>query len=194
MIAQLRGAVAHLSGESLVLDVGGVGYLVHVPLPLAERLSPGQPLTLATRLVVREGEMSLFGFSTPHEREIFGLLIGLTGVGPKLALKILSALSPSALASAIVEEDVATLTRIPGVGPKTARRLLLELSERLTSLAPSPGVPGLSAQDEAEAVLISLGCERQEAREAVRAAADLLGEEPGVESLVMSSLKVLGQG
>lgn len=193
MIAHLRGRVAHAGADHLVVDVGGVGYAVQVPAPMATAAEVGREITVSTHMVVREGEMALFGFAAPQEREIFRLLLSINGIGPRLALKVLSALSPSSLAAAILEGDVGTLTRIPGVGTRIARRLLLELSEKIGALAPS--LPGArpDGQEEAEAVLVSLGCTRQEARGAVRAALELQGAGGSVEHLVMAALKVLGE-
>lgn len=192
MIAHLRGQIAHSSADHLVIDVNGVGYAVQVPAPLAAACETGREITLSTHMSVREDEMSLYGFATPQEREIFRLLIGISSVGPKLALKVLSALSPAALAAAILEGDVGTLTRISGVGQKTAKRLLLELSEKIGALAPGLAGAAQDGQEEAEAVLVSLGCTRQEARQVVREARDTLGEGASVEHLVMAALKVLG--
>lgn len=176
-----------------MVDVAGVGYAVAVPDPLAETSELGTEVALSTHLAVREGEMSLYGFATLPEREIFRLLIGITGVGPRLALKVLSALSPASLARAILEEDVKTLTRIPGVGPRTARRLMLELSEKIAALAPGLPEHPTDGQEEAEAILVSLGCTRQEARQAVRQARESGGPGASVENLVMAAMQVLGQ-
>lgn len=192
MIAHLRGRIAHSSADHVVIDVNGVGYAVQVPAPLAAACEVGCEITLSTHMSVREDEMSLYGFATPQEREIFRLLIGISSVGPKLALKVLSALSPAALATAILEGDVGTLTRISGVGQKTAKRLLLELSEKIGALAPGLEGVGDDGQQEAEAVLVSLGCTRQEARQVVREARDSVGDTASVEHLVMAALKVLG--
>lgn len=193
MIAHLRGRVAQVAADLLVVDVGGVGYAVQVPSHLAETAEEGREVALSTHMVVREGEMALFGFASRQEREIFRLLIGITGVGPRLALKVLSALSPASLASAILDGDVATLTRIPGVGPRTAKRLLLELSEKIGALAPGLAGAAPDGQEEAESVLVSLGCTRQEARQLVRQARKAQGEGASVEHLVMAALKVLGE-
>jgi len=193
VIAHLRGRIAHCGPGSLVVDVAGVGYAVAVPDPLAETSELGAEVALSTHLAVREGEMSLYGFATLQEREIFRLLIGITGVGPRLALKVLSALSPASLARAILEEDVKTLTRIPGVGPRTARRLMLELSEKIAALAPGLPEHPTDGQEEAEAILVSLGCTRQEARQAVRQARESGGPGASVENLVMAAMQVLGQ-
>jgi len=193
MIAHLRGRIAHCAAGCLVVDVGGVGYAVQVPDPMAETSEVGQEVRVCTHLVVREGEMALFGFASPQEREIFRLLIGITGVGPRLALKVLSALSPASLARAVLEEDVRTLTRIPGVGPRTAKRLMLELSEKIGAMAPDLPETPLDGQEEAEGILVSLGCTRQEARQAVRQARDSQGPGASVEHLVMTAMQVLGQ-
>lgn len=192
MIAHLRGQIAHSSADHVVIDVNGVGYAVQVPAPLATMCEVGREITLSTHMAVREGEMSLYGFGTPQEREIFRLLIAISSVGPKLALKVLSALSPAALATAILEGDVGTLTRISGVGQKTAKRLLLELSEKIGALAPGLEGVGQPGHEEAEAVLVSLGCTRQEAKAVVREARDAVGDDATVEHLVMAALKVLG--
>ncbi len=193
MIAHLRGRIAHCAAGCLVVDVGGVGYAVQVPDPMAETSEVGREVLVCTHMVVREGEMALFGFASPQEREIFRLLIGITGVGPRLALKVLSALSPASLARAVLEEDVRTLTRIPGVGPRTAKRLMLELSEKIGAMAPDLPETALDGQEEAEAILVSLGCTRQEARQAVRQARDSRGPGASVEHLVMTAMQVLGQ-
>lgn len=193
MIAHLRGRIAHCGSGLLVVDVAGVGYAVAVPDPLAETSQLGAEVCLNTHLAVREGEMSLFGFATLQEREIFRLLIGITGVGPRLALKVLSALSPASLARAILEEDVKALTRISGVGPRTARRLMLELSEKVGAMAPDLPEHMMDGQEEAEAILVSLGCTRQEARQAVRQARESRAPGASVENLVMAAMQVLGQ-
>ncbi len=193
MIAHLRGTIAHCAAGLLVVDVGGVGYAVAVPDPLAETSELGTETMLSTHLAVREGEMALYGFATLQEREIFRLLIGITGVGPRLALKVLSALSPASLARAILEEDVKALTRISGVGPRTARRLMLELSEKIGAMAPDLPETVLDGQEEAEAILVSLGCTRQEARQAVRQARESRPSGASVENLVMAAMQVLGQ-
>ena len=193
MIAHLRGRIAHCGPGELVIDVAGVGFAVSVPVHLAETSELGAEVTLNTHMAVREGEISLYGFASLQDREVFRLLITVTGVGPRLALKVLSALSPASLARAILEEDVKALTRIPGVGPRTARRLMLELSEKIAALAPGLPEHPSDGQEEAETILVSLGCTRQEARQAVRQARDSGGPGVSVENLVMAAMQVLGQ-
>ena len=132
MIGSVRGTVVErtATGEVLV-EVGGVGYRVHVPASALPILHPGDAAFLFTHLHVREDAMVLYGFPTRDERDTFEALIGTTGVGPKLALAMLSVHSPSALRRALLEDDLASLTLVPGVGKRTAQRLLVELKSRL---------------------------------------------------------------
>ena len=132
MIGSVRGAVVErtATGEVLV-EVGGVGYRVHVPASALPTLHPGDAAFLFTHLHVREDAMVLYGFPTRDERDTFEALIGTTGVGPRLALAMLSVHSPSALRRALLEDDLAALTAVPGVGKRTAQRLLVELKARL---------------------------------------------------------------
>ena len=120
----------HASGEAVV-EVGGVGYRVLVPLGALTQLDPGTPAFLFTHLHVREDAMILYGFPTRDERDTFEALISATGVGPKLALAMLSVHSPGSLRRALVDDDLASLTLVPGVGKRTAQRLLVELKSRL---------------------------------------------------------------
>lgn len=167
MIAQLRGRLVGRSLNQAVLDVNGVGYLVHVPdrcLPPAIRAGETE-VTLFTWLSVREDALELFGFSSPQDREFFKLLIGINGIGPRAGLNILSSMDAGALASAIVKGDDARLTKVQGVGKKTAARIILELREKVNALATSEG-PDDEVADVLE-VLESLGCRPDEARAAV---------------------------
>lgn len=140
MIAQLTGTIARRSGAFVVLDVNGVGYKVSVPLGVLESLPPNtenvpkQTVTLVTHLIVREDDLSLYGFASDTELRAFELLLTVSGVGPKVALALLSALTAQDLANAISDEDVRTLTRVPGVGAKTAQRMVLELKDKFAAL------------------------------------------------------------
>ena len=137
MIAQLRGQLARVAevGGYLVLDVGGVGYRVAVPVPVLVGLPPvGGDLTLVIHTQVREDDISLFGFTSDTELRVFELLLTVSGVGPKVALGLLSALTASDLAQAVATEDVRTLTKVPGVGAKTAQRMVLELREKFAAI------------------------------------------------------------
>jgi Holliday junction DNA helicase RuvA len=159
VIAMLRGKVVSAGVGDVVLDVGGVGYQVHVPAgtPLGP---PGAEVTLHTHLAVREDAMTLYGFPDPAGRALFTTLLGVTGVGPKLALAALGTLSATGLRRAVVTEDVDALTVVPGLGKKSAQRMILELREKLGALA-ADGVPG------AVSVNGSAGDPRAEVRQAL---------------------------
>lgn len=196
MIAHLRGTVDQVTPESLVLDVGGVGFFLRIPGSLAAQCEAGQEKLIPTELILREDEISLFGFCHGFERELFRLLTSISGVGPKVALKILSSVSPADLAQAIGEEDISFLVRIPGVGPKTAKRIVVELSEKISKLVDqTKAVAGSSsAFREAEGVLCSLGCSPEEARSALDNCMLASGEaEWTVDHLVIEAMKHLGQ-
>lgn len=133
MIARLRGRIAGRGGAGLIVDVNGVGYLVHAT-PSAQRLGDGE-VTIEIHTVVREDALQLYGFATAEERELFELLLGVSGVGPKVALAILSGSTPAELRRAIVREDVQRFQAIPGIGLKTAQRVVLELKAAVTDAA-----------------------------------------------------------
>lgn len=194
MIAFLRGRVSILYDDAVVVDVGGVGYRVHVPASTRANLPrPGGEVFLHTHLIVREDGPQLYGFLSAEELEVFVLLINVGGVGPRVALSVLSALSPERFRSAVVAEDVAALMAVPGVGRKTAQRIVLELKDRISVsnawLVSEDTVAGL--EEEVVDALISLGYNRSEARSAVRAAAVELGKVTVLEELVRASLSVL---
>ena len=129
MIARLRGRIAGRSGAGVVLDVNGVGYLVHAA-PSVHRLGDGE-ITVEVHTIVREDALQLYGFATAEERELFELLLGVNGVGPKVALAIVSGSTPAELRRAIARDDVKRFQAIPGIGLKTAQRVVLELKEKL---------------------------------------------------------------
>ena len=171
MIGFLRGTVDQLLSEICYLDVHGVGYRIFVPASTRDKLVCGVETKLYTYLNVREDALLLFGFATQEEHEMFMLLLNVTGVGPKMALSILSGMKPEGIRSAISRNDLPALTRISGVGKKTAERIVLELRDKigqvgvdtaLQSGSDSPaGVTG-AAFDEALAALISLGYQQGE--------------------------------
>lgn len=171
MIASLKGRVVSTGKDFVVIQVGGVGLQVFVPQTLlADLTGPGQELILFTHLHVRENELSLYGCGSEEERTLFRLLLGVSGIGPKVALSILSFLPADRLQAAIVQEDVAMLARAPGVGPKTAKKLVLELKDRLTIEGMPGGPPPLLGEAEADliAALTTLGYSVAEAQEALR--------------------------
>ena len=181
MIGRLRGTLAEKQPPHLLLDVNGVGYELEVPMTTLYRLpAVGEPLTLHTHLVVREDAHLLYGFFEKRERELFRELIRLNGVGPKLALALMSGLEVDELVRCVQAQDTAALVKVPGVGKKTAERLLVELKDRfkawesIPSIAPLVAEPQLaqavsSAENDAVSALISLGYKPQEASRAVAA-------------------------
>jgi Holliday junction DNA helicase RuvA len=190
MIGSLRGTVLDraIGGEVLV-EVGGVGYRVAVPSGSVAALEPGGPVFLFTHLVVREDAMSLYGFPDREQRDTFEALMGATGVGPKLALAILSVHKPAALRRAVIEGDLDALTLVPGVGKRTAQRLMIELAAKLGTTSPDPaGVEGgPSARAEVRAALEGLGYGTDE----VRFVLDTLPIDGAVEVLLKEALKLL---
>ena len=177
MIASLSGTVAATGKDYVVLLVGGVGFQVSVPQTLLDGLSgPGQEVTLHTHLHVRENDLALFGCSSEEELAIFRLLLGVSGVGPKVALAVLSFLPADQLQAAIAQEDVVTLARVPGIGPKTAKKLVFDLKDKVAVevIAGEPQPVLTDADSDLIAALTTLGYSVAEAQEAIRA----LPQEP----------------
>ncbi|HEV8600405.1 MAG TPA: Holliday junction branch migration protein RuvA [Gemmatimonadales bacterium] len=196
MIATLSGVLAEREGETVVIQTdGGVGYAVAVPLGVFERLpARGGRCALYTELVVREDGWTLFGFDSPTERAIFQRLLSASGLGPRLALAILSTLGPDRAVRSIQGKDVAALSTVSGIGKKRAEKLIVELSDRFADLAVAPPAPGASARgkssDEAVRALAALGYTTAVADEAVRAVL-AAGSSDGVEALVRRALQHL---
>jgi holliday junction DNA helicase RuvA len=190
VIGSLRGTVIDrtATGEILV-EVGGVGYRASVPTGTAAELDPGTAVFLFTHLHVREDALVLYGFATRDERDTFESLLGATGVGPRLALGILSVHSPGSLRRCLVDDDIAALTLVPGVGKRTAQRLLIELKSRLAvpDLDLTGADAGSSARAEVREALAGLGYAPEEIREAV---AGLVDDAP-VEELLRGALSRL---
>jgi holliday junction DNA helicase RuvA len=190
MIGSLRGTVLDRAfGGEVLLEVGGVGYRIAVPSGSVAAMEPGAPAFLFTHLVVREDALSLYGFPDREQRDTFEALMSATGVGPKLALAVLSIHSPSALRRAVVEGDLDALTLVPGVGKRTAQRLMIELSAKLGTEAPDPvGVDGgPSARAEVRAALEGLGYGTEEIRTVLGA----LPSDGPVEVQLKDALKLL---
>lgn len=193
MIARLAGTLAELSADSAVIDVRGVGYLVLASGRTLSALPPiGGDVILLTELQVREDSMTLFAFGAAAEREAFRQLTSVQGVGGKVALAILTILSPDELARAVSAGDKAMIARASGVGPKLAQRIALELQGKL-GLAPAlgPGTPAAAnpATNDALSALANLGFKPAEAARAVAAAAEELGPDATLDALVRSALK-----
>ncbi|MCL7452382.1 MAG: Holliday junction branch migration protein RuvA [Anaerolineae bacterium] len=171
MIASLRGVLAAKGKDSVVVQAGGVGFRIFVPQSLLEQ-NPGigQDLTLYTHLHVRENELTLYGCASEEELSLFGTLLGVSGVGPKVALAVLSALPPDRLRAAIAQEDLAVLSRVPGIGPKTAKKLVFDLKDKIAAqMPPGEPVPAFTQADaDLVAALTTLGYSVAEAQEAIR--------------------------
>ena len=200
MIASLRGTLVGKAPNRLIVDVGGVGYDVQVPLSTFYVLGDeGSAVTLRVHTHVREDAIALFGFATALELELFNRLIAINGIGPKLALAVLSGIEPGDLVRAIRLQDVARLTAIPGVGKKTAERIGLELKDRLPAAmqSPAPTPQPASTEDQMRddllSALINLGYQRQPAEKALDR---VLEESPdsGFEMALKATLRRLMKG
>ena len=198
MIAQLTGALSGVEEGRCVIDVGGVGYLVHASTRTLSALPP--PPAVARVLVetqVREDAITLYGFADPAERDWFRLLTTVQGVGAKVALGLLSALSPRDLVNAIASGDRASLTRAPGVGAKLAARLLLELATKAGAMPTGTVLPGAPPPAGVEADAISalgnLGYRRMEAHPVVVRVRERLGEDARLDAVIRDSLKELAR-
>ena len=201
MIGALFGKLVETYADGALVDVNGVGYRVHSPASVLARLpGAGERVSLHTHLHVREDALTLYGFTTGEERDLFEVLIGVNGIGPKGALAVLSVYAPDALRRAVLGEDVDALTLIPGVGKKTASRMILELKEKLGAgdldvalVGATPAVQ--QALGEVRAALLQLGYSTTEAREAIEAVAAEAAAANGngtPERLLKMALKELG--
>ncbi|HNZ96466.1 MAG: Holliday junction ATP-dependent DNA helicase RuvA [Acidobacteria bacterium ADurb.Bin051] len=199
MIGSLRGLPAALAPERVLLDVGGVGYAVQIPLSTffeLERAPAGEPVRLFVHTHVREDQITLFGFWTEQELAIFERLIGVSGIGPRLAQVVLSGIPPAELVAALAAGDVRRLTTIPGVGRKTAERMIVELRDRMRELAltlPAPATPPAAGlDDDLLAALVHLGYKESAAQRAVAEIRKELPEAP-FPDLLRAALKRLAR-
>ncbi len=209
MIGKLKGIVDELGENWIIIDVNGVGYNVEcASRVLANLPSVGEKVTLSIETHVRETEIRLFGFATPHERDWFRMLQSVQGVGAKVALAMLGTLSITELANAIASGDKKTITRTPGVGPKVATRIVTELKDKVGTLAdvgnladiaggegfaPAPEFAAAAAAD-AVSALMNLGYAQAQASAAISAAASKAGKDAKAEELIRRGLKELAQG
>ena len=198
MIATLRGTLAEKAPERIVVDVGGVGYDVQIPLSTFYAVGEkGAAVDLRIHTHVREETLALFGFVTRMELELFERLIGVNGVGPRLALAVLSGIEPSDLVRAIRTADVARLKSIPGIGQKTAERISLELKDKLpaSALPGAVGTDGAPVEDDLQSdvisALLNLGYQRTHAERA--AAAAMKAELDGFEATLRQALRELAR-
>ena len=192
MIARLSGNMVHAGDRWVIIDVHGVGYQVHVTQPALQQLAgTREPVTLFTHMAVREDAITLYGFRHQSELEMFRILIGVTGIGPQIAMNLLSQVGIEEFAIAILNEDEKALTRIPGIGPKSAKRLILELRDKMKKVSETlvrgeTGKDSLAIHD-AVSALVSLGFAEKESREAVNAAAPAPGSST-VQGLIKAAL------
>ncbi len=202
MIGRITGVLLEKDNQQALIDVQGVAYEVDVPLSTFFGLpQPGEPVTLFTHFVVREDAQLLFGFLEGQERALFRILIRINGVGPRLALAMLSGMEVADFVRCVQQDDVNALVKLPGIGKKTAERLIIEVKDKLTEWDDQPVSPsGEPAQagskngslEEAETALINLGYKPQDAGKAVVSAAKILeesGQVPDSESLIRTALR-----
>jgi len=194
MIGRLTGRLATKAPDQILLDVAGVGYLVHIPLSTFYELPEVEnPASLWIHTHVREDALSLFGFLTERERSLFLLLLGVAGIGPKVALTVLSGIPPSELVAALRKQDVRRLVAVPGVGKKTAERMVLELSEKVAAFAEEapPETTAVAAEDVISA-LVNLGYRRSDAERSVDAIARAGAPEEFGDYLKLALKKLTG--
>lgn len=212
MIASLRGRVVALRLDAVVIEVGGVGLLVQATPGTLAQLRPGQEAELATSMVVREDALTLFGFSTADERDVFETVQTVSGIGPRLALAMLAVHTPEGLRGAVADQDLTALMRVPGIGRKGAQRIVLELTDRLSapSTANGPGGSGSSPgavgagswRNQVLDALVGLGWPVRQAEQAVDSvvgtpnseiSVDLTADPPDMAQVLRAALRQLGR-
>lgn len=195
MIARLTGKLAVKNPGEIILDVGGVGYQVFIPLSTFYELPErGETLSVQIYTAVRDNALELYGFLTLQEKELFKLLIGVSKIGPKLAQNILSGISTDDLKMAILTADILKLSGIPGIGKKTAERLILELKDKISAVsgaqAETAALPG-ELFDDALSAMLHLGYKRPLAEQAVKRAINEAGRDKNLEEIIRLALKYL---
>lgn len=203
MFAHLRGTVARIDANIVVLDVGGVGYRVSVPVTTLTQLPKiGETTLIHIHTLVREDEISLYGFAQIDDQRIFELLIGVSGIGPKVALSILSTMDAATLSQAVIGEDTKTLIRIPGLGIKTAQRLVLELKDKMAKFALEQRAGAQTSKlllkpaepdvfDDVVEGLVNLGYNRNDARKAAERALKEIPDVTNMGDAFRASLNIL---
>ena len=198
MFSFLRGTVARKALEHVELDVNGVGYEVWVPDTVYRKLAVNQEATLLTYCHIRENTFQIFGFLREEEKAVFKMLLGVTGIGPKVSLAVLSVMSVGEFGRAVLENDVRAFEKVGGVGKKTAQRIVLEMKAKLGQDTELSAILGESSETAAEtddviAALCSLGCTMAEAKKAAAGARKQLGAEATPEDLVRAALRSLAR-
>ncbi|MBO8169719.1 MAG: Holliday junction branch migration protein RuvA [Thermoanaerobacteraceae bacterium] len=195
MIAYIRGVLKFVTKDSIVVETGGIGYQINVPAKCLQEYRPGETVELYTHFHLKEDGAQLFGFSTAKELELFKLILGVTGIGPKSALAVLSNLGPDKFVLAVTAEDVQAITRAPGIGKKTAQRLVLELKDKLAKesyaagLTVSQGDTRDKLGGEVLAAMEALGYTSSEVLPVIKQALQNIGQEASVEQVVKMVLK-----
>ncbi|HYX68039.1 MAG TPA: Holliday junction branch migration protein RuvA [Terriglobales bacterium] len=194
MIAHLRGKIVSKHPNQVIVEAGGVGYDVNITIPTFSALpAAGSEVTLHIHTHVREDQLALYGFLRAEEKRLFERLIGVSGIGPKLAVTILSGMAADAMVAALRDNDIARLTRIPGIGKKTAERMVLELRDKLEGLAAAPAAPQASPlEEDVISALVNLGYQRAAAERALERAAGN-GQGESFEKLFRESLALLAK-
>ena len=193
MIAHLRGRILEKHPTYLILEAGGVGYEVTISIPSFSGLpGEGAEVSLYIHTHVREDSLALYGFLRREEKELFERLISVSGIGPKLAITVLSGMAADALVSALRGNDLIALTRIPGVGKKTAERMVLELRDKLEGLAAAPPpAPASRMEEDVVSALVNLGYQRPAAEQAVKRSIGRAGESGSFEKLFRQTMALL---
>ena len=198
MIAQVRGEVLRVGLDRVVVLVGGVGMLVHTTPATAASCRHGAAVDHATHLVVREDALTLYGFGSDAERELFETVQTVTGIGPRIALAVLSVLTPDQVRAAISSADLVTLTKVPGIGRKSAERLVLELRDKLAmpsaaAASASPATAGPPWREQVADALVGLGWSAKQAGDAVDRVAPAPGEPIEISAILRAALRELGR-
>jgi Holliday junction DNA helicase RuvA len=194
MIAYLRGPIRQKAPGQVVVDVGGVGYCAYIPLSTYVRLGEaGSPCELHIYTHLTDSALALYGFTTAEERELFLKLIGISGIGPKLALNVLSGIGPAELEEAVLNSDVARITLIPGIGKKLATRIALELQEKIEKREKVLGARGSKEKEDLVSTLMNLGFRRKEVEGVVDEVIRTLKPQAGIENLLRECLRKLAR-
>jgi Holliday junction DNA helicase RuvA len=196
VISFLSGTVHRIAADHLVVLTYGVGRKVHVTPDTLTHTRHGAEIELVTSLVVREDSLTLYGFATEDENHTFEVLLSISGIGPRLAMAILSVMGPDELAAAITNQDANALTRVPGIGKKGASRIILELENKLPKLtaaaAPGPTLSFGGGNQQVVDALVGLGWKEAQAEEVVAEVVKETGAEAGTSAILKAALKVLG--
>lgn len=192
MFDYIYGNITHVTPTTATIETNGIGYKIHIPLSTFERILNKESTKLYTKLSIRDDELRVYGFSTLEERDLYNLLLSVNGIGPNMALTILSSSSVSQFEKYVVANDSKSLQHIKGIGRKTAERIILELKEKIKSILPdtvsSAGIKKMAIISDAIMAMISLGYTRSEAEKAVNSASRNLDVSDGVEVLIKEAL------